>query len=51
VTTADLEVLSAMLASGAVVPALDRVCRLPQLPEAMRDLAAGRVRGKIAITL
>ncbi len=51
VTTADLEVLAAMLSSGVVVPALDRVCRLAQLPQAMRDLAAGRVRGKIAVAV
>jgi NADPH:quinone reductase-like Zn-dependent oxidoreductase len=51
VNTADLEALTAMIDVGAVVPALDRVCALSQLPQAMGDLAAGRVRGKIAVAV
>ena len=51
VGTADLETLSVMLETGAVVPALDRVCPLAHLPQAMADLAAGRVQGKIALAV
>ena len=46
----DLETLSAMLESGAVTPSVERVASLAGVPEAIRDLAAGKVRGKIVIT-
>jgi NADPH:quinone reductase-like Zn-dependent oxidoreductase len=45
--TADLDTLRTMIEDGVVVPALDRVCALTDLPSAMRDLEAGTVRGKV----
>jgi NADPH:quinone reductase-like Zn-dependent oxidoreductase len=45
----DLEVLSPMLADGSVVPAVDRVCRLDDVRQALHDLEAGRVRGKVVV--
>jgi NADPH:quinone reductase-like Zn-dependent oxidoreductase len=47
----DLERLIPMLETGAVVPAVDRSYPLDGVPEAMRHLEAGQVRGKIAIAL
>jgi NADPH:quinone reductase-like Zn-dependent oxidoreductase len=49
--TADLESLCTMIEAGAVTPAVDRVCTLDELPDAMRDLVAGTVRGKIVAAL
>jgi NADPH:quinone reductase-like Zn-dependent oxidoreductase len=48
---ADLERLTAHLEAGQVTTSLDRVFPLAQAREAMRQLAAGDVRGKIAITI
>lgn len=48
---ADLERVAAFVEQGALTPALDRSYRLAEVPEAMRQLVAGRVRGKIAITI
>ncbi len=48
---ADLEVLAGLLATGEVVPSLDRSYPLEQATEAMRRLEAGKVRGKLAITV
>jgi NADPH:quinone reductase-like Zn-dependent oxidoreductase len=45
--TADLDTLRTMIEDGAVTPAVDRVCTLAGIPDAMRDLEAARVRGKI----
>ena len=45
----DIERLAELVASGAVTPAVDRTYPLSRAPEAMRELAAGRVRGKVAI--
>jgi len=45
--TGDLDMLRTMIEDGAVRPALDRVCPLNDIPAAMRDLAAGVVRGKV----
>jgi NADPH:quinone reductase-like Zn-dependent oxidoreductase len=50
-TTADLDLLRTMIEDGAVTPALDRDCGLSDLPAAMRDLEAGRVRGKVVVTI
>ncbi len=47
----DLDTLRAMIEDGAVTPALDRICPLAALPDAMRDLQAGRVRGKVVAGL
>jgi NADPH:quinone reductase-like Zn-dependent oxidoreductase len=45
----DLDALRALIESGAVTPVIDRVVALHEVPDAIRDLAAGRVRGKIVI--
>jgi NADPH:quinone reductase-like Zn-dependent oxidoreductase len=45
----DLDALRALIEAGSVTPAVDRVIALDQIPDAMRDLTAGRVRGKIII--
>jgi NADPH:quinone reductase-like Zn-dependent oxidoreductase len=34
---------------GLVTPAVDRVIALEEVPDAIRDLIAGRARGKIVI--
>ena len=47
----DSEVLAGHLAAGTVTPSIDRTYPLDQVPAAMRHLAAGKVRGKIAITI
>jgi NADPH:quinone reductase-like Zn-dependent oxidoreductase len=45
--TADLDTLRTMIEDGTVTPAVDRVCTLAGLPDAIRDLEAGAVHGKI----
>ena len=45
----DLDALRAMLETGAVTPIIDRVVALHEVPDAIRDLAGGRVRGKIVV--
>lgn len=47
----DLERLAPLIEEGKVVPSVDRTYSLDQVPEAMRHLEAGLVRGKVAITL
>ena len=47
----DLDTLRAMIEDGAVTPVLDRTCSLAEIPEAMRDLEAGRVRGKVVAAI
>jgi NADPH:quinone reductase-like Zn-dependent oxidoreductase len=47
----DLDTLRAMAEDGAVTPAIDRVCSLAQMPDAMGDLEAGRVRGKVVVAM
>jgi NADPH:quinone reductase-like Zn-dependent oxidoreductase len=48
---ADLERLTELVEAGAVTPRIDRTYPLNQAPEAMRQLEAGRVAGKVAISL
>jgi NADPH:quinone reductase-like Zn-dependent oxidoreductase len=48
--SADLEVLATLIAGGALAPALDRIYPLERVGNAMRDLEAGKVRGKSAIS-
>jgi NADPH:quinone reductase-like Zn-dependent oxidoreductase len=48
---ADLERLTELVEAGAVTPRIDRAYPLNQAPEAMRQLEAGRVAGKVAISL
>ena len=47
----DLEALSPYLENGQVVPIIDRVYPLAEVPVAMRHLEAGEARGKIVITV
>ncbi len=47
----DLETLAKMIEQGALKPVIDRICPLTALPDAMRDLEAGRVRGKVAVAV
>jgi NADPH:quinone reductase-like Zn-dependent oxidoreductase len=47
----DLERLAPFIEAGTVTPTVDRVYPLERVPEAMRHLAAGEVRGKVAISL
>jgi NADPH:quinone reductase-like Zn-dependent oxidoreductase len=47
----DLERLTPLIESGQVTPSIDRTYPLDEVPEAMRRLEAGDVRGKIVITV
>lgn len=47
----DLERLRPLIEDGQVTPSVDKVYELQDVPEAMRQLEAGRVRGKISITV
>jgi len=48
---ADLERLTALIDSGQVTPSVGTTYSLERAPEAMRELVAGNVRGKVAITI
>jgi NADPH:quinone reductase-like Zn-dependent oxidoreductase len=45
----DLERLNELVQGGKVAPVIDRVCPLEGVVEAMRDLEAGKIAGKVAI--
>ena len=47
--SADLDALRALIEAGSVMPSVDRVAALGDVPDAIRDLANGRVRGKAVI--
>jgi NADPH:quinone reductase-like Zn-dependent oxidoreductase len=47
----DLERLAELIESGQVTPSIDRTYPLDQVPDAMRHLASGQVRGKAVITI
>jgi 2-desacetyl-2-hydroxyethyl bacteriochlorophyllide A dehydrogenase len=47
----DLERLAELAEAGKVSPVIDRTCTLSQVAGAMQDLEAGRVRGKVVVTL
>jgi len=47
----DLERLAEYLDAGTVTPSVDRTYPLDQVPDAMRHLEDGHVRGKVAITI
>ncbi|MDI3210783.1 NAD(P)-dependent alcohol dehydrogenase [Arthrobacter sp. AL12] len=47
----DLERLTSLIEAGEVTPSVDRTYALEEVAEAMRQLEAGDVRGKIAITI
>jgi NADPH:quinone reductase-like Zn-dependent oxidoreductase len=46
----DLDPLTDLIEAGRVAPSLERTYPLDQVPEAMRHLQAGTVRGKLAVT-
>jgi NADPH:quinone reductase-like Zn-dependent oxidoreductase len=46
-----LELLAGLIEAGRVTPAVDRTFPLDQAPEAIRCLEAGRVRGKVVVTV
>lgn len=48
---ADLERLSALAVEGKLSPVIDRRCPLAGVAEAMRDLVAGKIRGKVVVTV
>ncbi len=50
-TSADLERLTTLIEAGQVTPSVDRSYPLEQVPDAMRQLAAGEVRGKVVVTV
>ncbi len=47
----DLERLTELIEAGQVTPSIDRTYPLDQVPDAMRHLVSGQVRGKVAITI
>ena len=47
----DLETLRKLIETGSVRPIVDRVCSLAEVPDAIRDLEAGRVRGKLVVAV
>ena len=47
----DLERLAELLGSGQVTPSIDRTYPLDRVEDAMRHLASGQVRGKVALTV
>jgi NADPH:quinone reductase-like Zn-dependent oxidoreductase len=47
----DLERLTPLIESGKVTPSVDRTYPLARVPDAMRHLEAGAVRGKVAIAV
>jgi NADPH:quinone reductase-like Zn-dependent oxidoreductase len=47
----DLDRLTALIGAGSLTPSLERSYPLEQADEAMRHLVAGRVRGKVAISV
>jgi NADPH:quinone reductase-like Zn-dependent oxidoreductase len=51
VNVGDLNVLKELIEAGKVTPALDRTYLLGEVPEAIRSLERGHVRGKAAITI
>jgi NADPH:quinone reductase-like Zn-dependent oxidoreductase len=47
----DLDPLTQLIQAGRLVPSLERTFPLEQVPDALRQLASGTVRGKVAIAL
>ena len=48
--TADLDELRRLIEAGSVAPVISSVVQLAGVPDAIRDLVAGRVQGKVVIT-
>lgn len=47
----DLRALGELIESGALTPSIDRTVPLAEVPDAIRRLKSGRVRGKIAVSV
>jgi NADPH:quinone reductase-like Zn-dependent oxidoreductase len=47
----DLMILRELIATGKMTPVIDKCYRLSEVPEAIRYLGRGHVRGKVVITL
>jgi NADPH:quinone reductase-like Zn-dependent oxidoreductase len=47
----DLETLRQLTESGQVTPVVEQTCPLTEVPQAIRRLHAGQVRGKLVITI
>jgi NADPH:quinone reductase-like Zn-dependent oxidoreductase len=47
----DLERLIPLIEAGTVTPSIDGSYQLKRVPEAMGQLVAGQVRGKVVITV
>ena len=50
-THVDLLPLTEMIEAGQIMPSVDRTYALAEVPDAMRRLEAGDVKGKVAITI
>jgi len=50
-TQKDLLAISELCEAGAIVPVIDRRYPLREVPDALRYLGAGRVKGKVVITM
>jgi NADPH:quinone reductase-like Zn-dependent oxidoreductase len=47
----DLETLTKLIEAGKLTLVIDRLCSLGEIPAAMRDMKAGRVRGKVVVVI
>ena len=47
----DLNFIAGLLQSGAVKPVIDRCYAMAEVPEAMRQLETGHVRGKLIVRI
>ena len=47
----DLGPLTELIEAGRVVPSLERTYPLEQVPDALRHLESGAVRGKVAVVV
>lgn len=47
----DLDALRTLIEAGSVTPVVDRSCSLSEITDAMRDLEAGRIRGKVVFAI
>jgi NADPH:quinone reductase-like Zn-dependent oxidoreductase len=51
VRSGDLEELTGLIEAGKIKPSIDRTFPLAEVPDALRYLEDGKVRGKVAITI
>jgi NADPH:quinone reductase-like Zn-dependent oxidoreductase len=47
----DLALLTELFEAGKVMPVIDRCYRLSEVPEALRYLEVGHVKGKVVVTV